>query len=106
MKLSDERKEWLRKQLDEFKECHLMNFGDSRGWDVHGDLCALLDDNAQLEQQFDFVGALLEKANTGYAQLEAENEAWFELCRFFVGGSDEHILIMRNTYLLTAEESE
>ena len=41
-----------------------------------------------------------------FAQLEAENEAWFELCRFFVGGSDEHILIMRNTYLLTAEEEE
>ena len=30
---------------------------------------------AQLEQQFDFVGALLEKANTGYAQLEEENAA-------------------------------
>ena len=49
MKLSEERRVWLREQLKEFKECHLMNFGDSRGWDVHGDLCDLLDDNAQLE---------------------------------------------------------
>ena len=38
-------------------------------------------------------------------KLEAENEAWFELCRFFVGGGDEHILEMRNTYLPTGGET-
>jgi len=110
MKLSDERKEWLRKQLDEFKECHLMNFGDSRGWDVHGDLCALLDDNAQLEQQFDFVSALLEKANTGYEQLEEENAALKRLLTSTTCGEcDETMLDCTcpdTKSLLTAEESE
>ncbi len=49
MKLSNKRKQWLRKKLDEFTECHLMNFGSNLGWDVHYDLRGLLDDNAQLE---------------------------------------------------------
>ena len=46
--MNQERKQWLREKLDEFTECHLMNFGDSGGWDVHGDLCDLLAQNAAL----------------------------------------------------------
>ena len=46
--MNAERRQWLKEQLGEFSECHLMNFGDSQGWDVHGDLCDLLVQNAAL----------------------------------------------------------
>lgn len=32
-------------------------------------------------------------------QLIIEQGAWFDLCRAFIGGGDEHILRLRNAYL-------
>ena len=69
-------------------------------------------ENAQLEQQFDFVGALLEKANTGYAQLETENAAlkkfvhWVhkDECASLLAGNKE--CDCGYDALLTAEESK
>ena len=77
---------------------------------------------AQLEQQFDFVSALLEKANTGYEQLEADNAALKRKAQDVVDGAtgggfdkfsgfDDYVISYQlidelADALLTAEESE
>ena len=48
--MSDERKAWLREQLDKFTECQLFSFGASTGFDIHGDVLDLLDENETLRE--------------------------------------------------------
>ena len=51
--MSDERKAWLREQLDKFTECQLFSFGASKGFDIHSDVIDLLDEVAALKQQIE-----------------------------------------------------
>ena len=92
MKLSDERKEWLREQLAKYSECHLMNFGESDGWDVHGDLCDLLDEATQLETESATLKRLLADVGEYFKYL----------------GVDSPALLASKVFdaLLTAEEPE
>jgi hypothetical protein len=39
-----------------------------------------------------------------YETLKKENEAWFELCRHFIGGEDKAILELRNAYLTGGDD--
>ena len=52
MKLSDERKAWLREQLADKSECQLFNFGENEGFDIHGDVIDLLEETAALKRDF------------------------------------------------------
>ena len=48
MKLSDERKQWLKEQLADKGECQLFNFGENKGFDIHSDVVDLLAENEAL----------------------------------------------------------
>ena len=67
MKLSEERKAWLREQLADKSECHLFNFGND-GFDVHADLVSLLAENValrrQVEKRFLFNDVFMERFHT------------------------------------------
>lgn len=49
MKLSEERKLWLREQLSQADYCHLGGWAPAQAWDVQQDLIDALDDIASLE---------------------------------------------------------
>ena len=89
MKLSKDRKGWLKVQLNEFKECHLMNFGDSGGWDVHGDLCDLLDDCAQLETAVQAAVDYFEDGITNKEQYRAYERFVEAVQPYLTGDNDE-----------------
>ena len=46
--MNNERKQWLKEQLDKFSECQLFNFGSSDGFDIHSDVVDLLAENKEL----------------------------------------------------------
>ena len=68
MDLGDERKQWLKEQLDKFSECQLFNFGSNDGFDIHSDVVDLLAENERLDKRCQ----LLQGTRN---QLEAENKA-------------------------------
>jgi len=68
--MSEERKQWLRQQLDKYSECQLFNFGGNDGYDIHGDVEDLLTENAALKAKL----LAVECADCGKTLLECECE--------------------------------
>lgn len=52
--MNDERRQWLKEQLADKSECQLFNFGMQNdkncGWDIHGDVVDLLEENEALSK--------------------------------------------------------
>ena len=76
MKLSEGRKTWLREQLADKSECQLFSFGMQNdkncGWDIHGDIIDLLDDNTQLEDENEALKEWRKQAITAFKDIDHE----------------------------------